>query len=619
MATPEEITDLINRVLREFRRYTGDGLPGEPTGAPLPVGDPQSGPHNPKKAELRSALIEAVIGAYEASEESAKTLSEFRRRYLGAFASDPNTDNEGDPLEPGALYFNTTYGKFRVWTGAVWQDQSTNLNDGDVTAPKIDNTTAGQAAIAYKLNLLSDGDVNLYVNASTGNDSTGDGSIGAPFATPQAAWDSLPWLIKDKYVINIANGTYATSSRAPLAMDRPALIYCDGKRLGRRTDAPGGTMTGSVTFKGESKASVVLRPGSANGYTRGIYATGHVGSVGFQNLTINAQAGAESGIVSHRGVYVHAKDIDLDGNGVMTFGLVGEAAGFMEAIGVEVHHVAIGVQCYQASTVQLSSSSSIHNCSSQGVTVPNGGYVGLTTGSSCASSILLQAGGRLDLTGISSSRISVSGALQIRGGDVTIAFADLTGSITTYPGSRLNGGAMGWSKQWTDYGADLYLPGCKSYVAPATQSDVATPLLFLGGTKRLYVDASFELIASGGATTSENVGASVVTISGSNQAITDSVLRNIVNTVLLDAAAARTGITLPGSIGGRFAGTPVPPGTVLHIYNTSANSITLAPGSTSDIPLTTIQIGTASGLYPGAVAVMGPTKWVVTPLGVPRP
>lgn len=48
--------DDILRTYREFKRYTGDGLPGEPAGAPLPVGDPQSGPHNPKKSELRATL-----------------------------------------------------------------------------------------------------------------------------------------------------------------------------------------------------------------------------------------------------------------------------------------------------------------------------------------------------------------------------------------------------------------------------------------------------------------------------------------------------------------------------------------------------------------------------------
>lgn len=131
------VLDTVNRIYREFKRYTGDGLPGEPTGAPLPVGDPQSGPYSPKKSELRAAFTEILGAAAEAGDEAQEALAELERLYLGAKASDPATDNTGDPLETGALYFNTTDGKFRVWNGVSWQDQSTALGDGEVTTPKL--------------------------------------------------------------------------------------------------------------------------------------------------------------------------------------------------------------------------------------------------------------------------------------------------------------------------------------------------------------------------------------------------------------------------------------------------------------------------------------------------
>ncbi|WP_304620766.1 hypothetical protein [Paracoccus sediminilitoris] len=53
MATLKE----IQRYTRDFLRFTGDGLPGEPVGAPLPVGDPASGIYHPSKAEIRRILI----------------------------------------------------------------------------------------------------------------------------------------------------------------------------------------------------------------------------------------------------------------------------------------------------------------------------------------------------------------------------------------------------------------------------------------------------------------------------------------------------------------------------------------------------------------------------------
>ena len=55
--------DIVNRVFREFKRYTGDGLPGEPIGAPLPIGDPQSGVNSPKKSEIREALLAPLVEA----------------------------------------------------------------------------------------------------------------------------------------------------------------------------------------------------------------------------------------------------------------------------------------------------------------------------------------------------------------------------------------------------------------------------------------------------------------------------------------------------------------------------------------------------------------------------
>ena len=67
----ETVRQIANRVFREHRRYTGDGLPGEPTSAPLPIGDPQSGQHNPPKRDLRDG-----IGDVGDIIESARDLAE---------------------------------------------------------------------------------------------------------------------------------------------------------------------------------------------------------------------------------------------------------------------------------------------------------------------------------------------------------------------------------------------------------------------------------------------------------------------------------------------------------------------------------------------------------------
>lgn len=52
--------------------------------------------------------------------QAAALYDQFDDRFLGAKASDPSVDNDGNPLQVGALYFNTTNAVMRVWTGTAW-------------------------------------------------------------------------------------------------------------------------------------------------------------------------------------------------------------------------------------------------------------------------------------------------------------------------------------------------------------------------------------------------------------------------------------------------------------------------------------------------------------------
>lgn len=55
------LLDDVQRVWRDFVRYTGDGLPNPPVGHPLSSGgDPRSGKHNPSKGEVRDLLIDIL-------------------------------------------------------------------------------------------------------------------------------------------------------------------------------------------------------------------------------------------------------------------------------------------------------------------------------------------------------------------------------------------------------------------------------------------------------------------------------------------------------------------------------------------------------------------------------
>jgi len=74
-----------------------------------------------KASEAATSATTATTKASEASTSAASAAASydsFDDRYLGAKSSDPSTDNDGDALITGALYFNTTDGEFKVWDGS---------------------------------------------------------------------------------------------------------------------------------------------------------------------------------------------------------------------------------------------------------------------------------------------------------------------------------------------------------------------------------------------------------------------------------------------------------------------------------------------------------------------
>lgn len=64
-------------------------------------------------ANATQVLYDNFMSAYE----------NFNDRYLGSHATPPTTDNEGDPLVGGALYFDTSSspGAMKVWDGSEWR------------------------------------------------------------------------------------------------------------------------------------------------------------------------------------------------------------------------------------------------------------------------------------------------------------------------------------------------------------------------------------------------------------------------------------------------------------------------------------------------------------------
>jgi hypothetical protein len=65
--------------------------------------------------------VTAQVAAESAQAGAEAALDAFTDTYLGAFATDPTLDNDGNALTVGDLYFNTTSNVLKVYNGSAWQ------------------------------------------------------------------------------------------------------------------------------------------------------------------------------------------------------------------------------------------------------------------------------------------------------------------------------------------------------------------------------------------------------------------------------------------------------------------------------------------------------------------
>ena len=90
-------------------------------------------------AQTAQTAAETAQTAAETAQAGAETAyDDFDDRYLGAKATDPTVDNDGDALITGALYFNTTDGDMRVYNGSAFINVVSSLGN---LANVVEDTT----------------------------------------------------------------------------------------------------------------------------------------------------------------------------------------------------------------------------------------------------------------------------------------------------------------------------------------------------------------------------------------------------------------------------------------------------------------------------------------------
>ena len=80
-------------------------------------------------AATSATAADTAKTAAQAAQTAAEAAADnFDDTYLGAKASDPTVDNDGDALTAGDLYFNTTSNVLRVYNGSSWQDAAVDAS-----------------------------------------------------------------------------------------------------------------------------------------------------------------------------------------------------------------------------------------------------------------------------------------------------------------------------------------------------------------------------------------------------------------------------------------------------------------------------------------------------------
>ena len=81
----------------------------------------------------------SATAAAASAAEAAASADNFDDTYLGAKSSDPSVDNDGDALNAGDLYFNTTSNTLKVYNGSSWQDAA--LDSSAFLSDVVSDTT----------------------------------------------------------------------------------------------------------------------------------------------------------------------------------------------------------------------------------------------------------------------------------------------------------------------------------------------------------------------------------------------------------------------------------------------------------------------------------------------
>ena len=139
--------------------------------------------------QATNAANSATAAATSAA-EAAASADNFDDTYLGSKSSDPSVDNDGDALNAGDLYFNTTSNTLKVYNGSSWQDAAltssdfltvtnnlSDLNNAGTARTNLGLGTAATQSIATLQDIVNDTTPQLGGQLDVNGNAIGDGTL----------------------------------------------------------------------------------------------------------------------------------------------------------------------------------------------------------------------------------------------------------------------------------------------------------------------------------------------------------------------------------------------------------------------------------------------------------
>ena len=191
-----------------------------------------------------SALHHAAK-AEDSATAAAASFDSFDDIYLGPKSSAPSTDNDGDALQTGALYFDTTAGKMFVYDGSSFVVTGSAVNG--TSSRQVYVATSGQTTFAIAHDV---GFVDVYINGlklRTGTDFTDNNVSNIVLASGANAGDIVDIVAFGAF--NVANVYNQTQSDARYTRIANNLSELSGSASTARANI-GAAPTDSPTFIG---------------------------------------------------------------------------------------------------------------------------------------------------------------------------------------------------------------------------------------------------------------------------------------------------------------------------------------------------------------------------------